>query len=190
LLAALHKAAGEDGHAIHVDVSHLQSVLRIARVCTDPAVVRRAWELACYACRVPAEMTYPGEPPFEQVGEASRLFFGAQVGHDADVAIAHFRRAAALAKLEESGTLPADTLGLLLSRLGRHREALHAALERPAATGMPSVMLASGMIPSLVELAAAADSWNDLLAACRARGDEITFAAALAAQKVPATKSG
>jgi hypothetical protein len=48
---------------------------------------------------------------------------------------------------------------------------------------MPSTMLASGMLPSLVELAAAADSWDALLTACRERGDEITFAATLAARK-------
>ena len=45
------------------------------------------------------------------------------------------------------------------------------------------MMLASGMLPSLVELATAADSWDALLAVCRERGDEITFAATLAARK-------
>ena len=62
-------------------------------------------------------------------------------------------------------------------------EALHAALERPAEGPMPSTMLASGMLPSLVELATAAGSWDELLAACRERGDEITFAATLAARQ-------
>ena len=40
-----------------------------------------------------------------------------------------------------------------------------------------------GKLPSLVELAAAADSWDALLTACRERGDEITFTATLAARK-------
>jgi hypothetical protein len=48
---------------------------------------------------------------------------------------------------------------------------------------MPSALLASGMLPSLVELATAADAWDELLAACEARGDEITFAATLAARR-------
>jgi hypothetical protein len=183
LLARLREVGGADDASIHVDVSHLQSVLRIARVCADSEVVREAWELACYACRLPSEVVYPGEPPFEDVGESSRLFFGAQLGHEVDRAISLFRRAAARARLEESGTLPADTLVLLLTRLGRPTEALHAALERPAEGPMPSTMLASGMLPSLVELATAADSWDELLAACRERGDEITFAAALAARQ-------
>jgi hypothetical protein len=183
LLDLLREVGGEDDASIHVDVSHLQSVLRIARVCTDSDVIREAWELACYACRLPAEVVYPGEPPFEDVGQSSRMFFGAQLGHDVDRAIGFFRRSAARARLEESGTLPSDTLVLLLTRLGRSTEALHAALERPAEGPMPSTMLASGMLPSLVELATAADSWDALLAVCRERGDEITFAATLAARQ-------
>jgi hypothetical protein len=183
LLDLLREVGGEDDASIHVDVSHLQSVLRIARVCTDSDVIREAWELACYACRLPAEVVYPGEPPFEDVGQSSRMFFGAQLGHDVDRAIGFFRRSAARARLEDSGTLPSDTLVLLLTRLGRSTEALHAALERPAEGPMPSTMLASGMLPSLVELATAADSWDALLAVCRERGDEITFAATLAARQ-------
>lgn len=180
LLEALARGTGGDDGALHVDVSHLQSVLRIARVCTEPAAIRAAWELASYACRLPQELVYPGEPPFEDMGESSRLFYGAQLGHDVDRAIGHFRRQAARARIEEAGTLPADTLVLLLSRLGRHREALAAALERPVDGRMPSAMQASGMLPSLVDLAAAGDGWDDLLSACRERGDEITFAAAIA----------
>ena len=184
LVRHLHRevAGKADDGSIHVDVSHLQSVLRIARVCTDHAVIGAAWELACYACRLPSELVYPGEPPFENVGEASRLFFGAQLGHDVKEAIGFFRRAAALARIEESGTLPSDTLVLLLTRLGQPAAALHAALERPADGPMPSAMLASGMLPSLVELATAADAWDELLAACQARGDTITYAATLAAR--------
>ncbi|NQW48648.1 MAG: hypothetical protein HQ464_12880 [Planctomycetes bacterium] len=168
--------------SIHVDVSHLQSVLRIARVCTASAVVRAAWELACYACRLPRDVVYPGEPPFADVGAASRLFYAAQLGQDVDRAVGYFRAEAAKARIEESGTLPADVLVLLLTRLGRPEEALHAALERPADGPMPSVMQASGMLPSLVELAAASKAWGPLRDACRSRGDEITFAATLAAE--------
>jgi len=186
LVRHLHRevAGGADDGSIHVDVSHLQSVLRIARVCTDHEIIRAAWELACYACRLPSELVYPGEPPFENVGEASRLFFGAQLGHDVKEAIGFFRRAATLARIEESGTLPSDTLVLLLTRLGQPAAALHAALERPADGPMPSAMLASGMLPSLVELATAADAWDELLAACQSRGDTITYAATLAARRL------
>jgi len=149
-LPALLAAAGglEGDPSVHIDVSHLQSVLRIARVCTDEPTIRRCHELACYGCRLPEDVTYPGEPPFEKVAEASRLFYGAQLGND----------------------------------LGRPAEALHAAVERPASDGMPSTMQASGMLPSLVELATAAGDFEPLRRACREQGDEITFAATLAAE--------
>jgi hypothetical protein len=183
-IVALLKAAGglADDPSVHVDVSHLQSVLRIARVSADPAVVRKAWELACYGCRLPAEVVYPGEPPFEDVAKASRLFFGSQLGHDVDESVAFFRRAAAAAG-DHAGTLPCDTLVLLLSRLSRPAEALHAALQRPQDDGLSGQLQIPGLLPSLVDLAAASGEWQLLRRACRERGDEITFAAALAAER-------
>ena len=85
--------------------------------------------------------------------------------------------------LEQAGALPADILMLLLWRLGRPAEALHAALERPADDGMPSLVQTGGMVPSLLELARAGDALDVLRAACRDRGDEITFAATLVAER-------
>jgi len=182
IVAMMGAAGGMAGDpAIHVDVSHLQSVLRIARACTDADTIEKAWELACYGCRLPADAVYPGEPPFENVSAASRLFFNAQRGHDIREALVFFRSAAVTAQLEESGTLPTDTLVLLLWRLNRPAEALHAALQRPQDEAMASTMQASGLLPSLVELAAAGNAWDALREACRLRGDEITFAATLAA---------
>jgi hypothetical protein len=183
-LVALLTAAGGLGNdpSVHVDVSHLQSVLRIARVCSDQPTLGRAWELAVYACRLPEDVTYPGEPPFEQVGEASRLFYAAQIGRDVAEALAFFRRAALTIDPRESGTLPTDTFVLLLHRVGRDAEALRAAVDRPREGGPPSAMQSAGMLPSLVELAASSGQWEVLLDACRRHGDEITFAAALAAR--------
>ena len=174
------------GHAadlgIHVDVSHLQSVLRIARVCTDPETIALAWELAVYGCRLPVEAVYPGEPPFTDVAAASRLFFGAQIGRDVEEAVRFFRRAAVEAG-DDAGTLPHDVLVLLLWRLGRPAEAVHAAVDRPRDDGLPSLLRSAGMLPSLVELAAAGGDWEPLERACVARGDEVTYAAALAARR-------
>lgn len=182
-IPALLDAFGDGDIGLHVDVSHLQSVLRIARVCEDEPTIRRAWELASYACRLPADLTYPGEPPFEDVGEASRLFFGSQLGADVERAVRFFRTAAVTAE-PGAGTLPADVLVLLLSRLGRPAEALHAAVSRPRDEGgMPSPLQAAGALPSLVDLAATSGEWDLLRRACRDRGDEITFAATLVAER-------
>jgi hypothetical protein len=179
LLAAAGGLA--DDPSVHVDVSHLQSVLRIARVCDDEPTVAQAWELAAYGCRLPAEVVYPGEPPFAEVAPASRLYFAALLGRDVEEAVRFFRREAVTADAD-AGTLPCDTLVLLLWRLGRPAEALHAALGRPAERGMPSTLEAAGLLPSLVELAAAAGDWDALRRACIDRGDAITFAATLAVE--------
>lgn len=182
-IPALLDALGADEIGLHVDISHLQSVLRIARLCADEPTIRHAWELATYACRLPADLVYPGEPPFEQVGEASRLFYGSQIGIDVDRAVRFFRTAAVTAE-SEAGSLPHDILVLLLARLGRPAEALHAAISRPRDDrGMPSPLQAAAALPSLVDLAAASGEWELLRRACRDRDDEITFAATLVAER-------
>jgi len=182
-ITGLLDAGKPDDVGLHVDVSHLQSVLRIARICDDEPTVRRAHDLAAYACRLPAELVYPGEPPFENVGEASRLFYGAQLGLDVDRSLRFFRTRAAAAE-PEAGALPHDVLVLLLARLGRSAEALHAALSRPRDEGgMPSTLQAAAALPALIDLAAASGEWESLRRACRERGDEITFAATLVAER-------
>jgi hypothetical protein len=186
LVAHLHgeiaRAGGFAEPGLHCDVSHLQSVLRLARVCTIEPALRQAWELASYACRLPPDVVYPGEPPFENVAEASRLWYAAQIGRDVEEAVMYFRRAFLTADPQDAGTLPCDALVVLLARLGRPGEALRVALERPRDDGMPSGMQALGMMPSLVDLAAASGDWESLRRACIDRGDEITFAATLAAE--------
>jgi len=183
-LVTLLEAAGglKSDPSIHVDVSHLQSVLRIARISSDPDTLERAWELATYGCRLPDEVTYPGEPPFENVAQASRLYYAAQLGQDVAEAVAFFRRAAVTADPDLAGSLPHDTLVLLLARLGRPAEALQVAIERPRDAGQPSTLQAAGLLPSLVDLARASGEWQILLEACRRHGDEVTYAAALAAR--------
>ena len=178
----LDAADGLADASIHCDVSHLLAVLRLARVCDDEPTLTRAWELARYACRLPADVLYPGTAPFVDIGPASRRFYGAQLGHDVDEAIACFRRAADDAARDGDGTLPAETLALLLWRIGRPADALRAALDRPQEGGPTNESLPPGSLPSLVELAAAAGDFEPLRAACRDRDDEITFAATLVAE--------
>jgi hypothetical protein len=178
LAELLDAAGGLVDASIHCDVSHLHAMLRIARVCDDEATLARAWELARYACRLPAEVVYPGTPPFTDMGTASRLFYGAQIGRDVDEAVAFFRDAAR----DGAGPLAAETLALLLWRIGRPGDALRAVLDRPREDAPPDAALPPGTLPSVVDLAAAAGDFEPLRAACRARGDEITFAATLVAE--------
>lgn len=176
MISAAERAGITTG--LHVDVSHLNNVLLIARECIDPARIGRALELAVYAGHVPADLLMAGEPPFEELAEASRLFFNAELGHDVQKAVDYFRRKADDAPGE---SLPAEWLVVLLARTGLASDALDAAIQiLPSPedrAGQPS----TGLVPSLVELATTAGRWDLLLKACRQRNDPVTFAAALAA---------
>lgn len=164
--------------SIHLDASHLQAVLRFARVCTDPAVLKQAMALAAYACRLPEDFQYPGDPPFTDFGRTSQLFYAAQLGEDIDDAVACFQAAAAQADQYDA---PAawDTLAVLLARLGRPGEAVDAVLSRPADQGPAQASPLAATLPPLVELAHAAGAGDRLRAACLEREDLITFAASL-----------
>ena len=74
----------------HLDVSHLSSTVRFARLLTDPQMVRLAVELCDYGSRLPDDLQYPGEPPFEDAYKAHRLFFEATLGENVDAAVEYF----------------------------------------------------------------------------------------------------
>jgi hypothetical protein len=165
--------------SIHVDASHLQAVLRFARICTDSHDIQHAHALACYACRLPKEFQYPGDTPFSDFGASSRLFYSAQLGKEADQAITFFRQEAEQANEYEA---PAawDVLAVLAARINRPDEALSAILARPAETGTSQNSPLAATLPPLVELAHGAVGGEKLRAACIERDDLITYAASLA----------
>jgi len=173
-----------DEDSIHVDASHLQAVLRFARICTDSADIQLAHALACYACRLPNEFRYPGDTPFTDFGESSRLFYSAQLGKEADQAISFFRHEAQQANEYEA---PAawDVLAVLASRINQPAEALGAILARPAEPGPSQNSPLAATLPPLIELAHDAVGGEKLRAACIERDDLITFAASLARDSAP-----
>lgn len=180
-----------DDPSFHVDVSHLHNVLRIARVCRDASVLRLARELASYACRLPAELCFPGDGPFAEMPRASWLFFSGCLGEHLDEAAAYFRdQAERCGSPEASGRGPGEQLALeylavMLARGGREAEAVDVVLSLPA-HGPEAEMPSTGLVPPIVSLAAAAEakapgSLAKLREACRARGDLVTYAQALTA---------
>ena len=165
--------------SIHVDASHLQAVLRFARICTDFDDIQHAHALACYACRLPREFQYPGDTPFSNFGISSRLFYSAQLGKEADQAITFFRQEAEQAN-EYDAPAAWDVLAVLAARINRPDEALSAILARPAETGTSQNSPLAATLPPLVELAHDAVGGEKLRAACIERDDLITYAASLA----------
>ena len=173
-----------DEESIHVDASHLQAVLRFARICTDTADIQQAHALACYACRLPKEFRYPGDAPFTDFENSSRLFYSAQLGEEADQAISFFKQEAEHAN-EYDAPAAWDVLAVLAARINRPDDALSAILARPAETGPSQNSPLAATLPPLVELSHQAGGGEKLRAACIERNDLITYAASLVRDSAP-----
>ncbi|MCC6492983.1 MAG: hypothetical protein IT424_08175 [Pirellulales bacterium] len=166
------------GGNYHLDVSHLASTVRYARLLTDEALVGKALEMAEYGTRLPSDLQYPGEAPFEDQFASHRLLFRATLGRDADEALEYFGAKARAAGGEPASTTAVETYLILLVRTGRPADAMRAYGELVK----PELPL-SVHAPTLLELAATSGEWdlyNDL---CRSRGDVVGFAAGVLARR-------
>jgi len=165
----------QDG-AYHIDTTHLAAVVRMARVLEDPAELRMALDLTHYGRHLSQQLQYQGDEPFADQYPANALFFQALLGENIDAAIAFFENKARLLDVQSQGTAAIETYVELLSRLGRHQQALEEALAlMPAET--PSVAYA----PLLMDLCAKAGDYRNMLEFCKSRSDQLGFAAALVA---------
>lgn len=185
-LVHAHPALQADG-SYHLDVSHLSSTVRFARLLTDPKMVRLAVELCDYGSRLPDDLQYPGEPPFEDAYQAHRLFFTATLGENVDAAVDYFLEAArkeatsddaadaaAAAAMGGGGNTAVETLLILLERSGRHEQALEAYAELVK----PGQEL-SRQAPTLLALARQCGAWERYLEICQTRDDLVGYAAGL-----------
>ena len=160
----------------HVDDSHLQAVLRIAARLPEPEDSRKALELAEYGCRLPEELQISEDAPFQNFYEDYRMLYAALVGEAVAEGIVHFTAKAQDTPPDDAGAhFSAEILVFLLSRVGRHKEALDVYLSYfKNSTG--SLRAA----PSLYDLSVAAGDFGALLELARNRKDPFEFAAALA----------
>ncbi len=193
-LPGLLAAAGDPSQPLgpHVDVSHLHSVLRFGRVCSDAETLTKSLELARYADRLPEELRYPGDGPFTELAKASRLFYAGCLGQDTDAAAAFFSEQAGIRETDASPSsrgpleqLAVEYLIVLLARGGQPAKAVRVALAHLPRGGEQAAT--TGLVPPVVELATAAEATQPgcmqlLLDTCRERGDAVTFAQALAVQ--------
>jgi hypothetical protein len=161
----------------HIDISHLNAVVRIAPLLEDPGTLAQAVGLCDYGCNLSARFRSEGEPPFEDHFEDHGAYLRALLGQDADAAVARFR-----AKLgppgddgpEGTDTLPAQVLVGLLLRLARLDEAIDVAAEHLA--GVPESALGC---PSVAQLCQRAGQPARLAGIARAQGDLVRYAAAI-----------
>jgi len=156
----------------YVDAAHLTSIIPLALDFSDPETLRLAIELCEYGAHLSPNFHYRTDPPFDDFYNDHAIFLKALAGRDIDVAVAHFRKKAALPSSDIDATGPAQVLVLLLTRLKRYREALEVSLEylgdHQNQVGCPS-------IPQLCQLAGDNDSLREV---ARRRGDMLNFTAA------------
>jgi hypothetical protein len=161
----------DDGN-YHIDVSHLNSVVRFARF-LDPAspALPKAIELAEYGSRLAPQYQYPGDPPFDEFYPAHAHFFNALIGLDRETHLGFFR-----AKLDagdpDDRPLLAYVLVDLLVRCGRLDEALTV-----AAAHLKHLDPSSGF--SFALLCQQAGRFDALRHAARGKGDLVGYTAAL-----------
>lgn len=166
----------------HVDVSHLNAVVRFARSLngTDPEL-EQARQLAEYGSRLSPKYQYGGHPPFDDFYPAHRQYFNALSGEGRDEALAWFRGQIGEDPLASESQIAAYTLVDLLTRLGRDDEAVEL-----AAKYLSNSAEEFGLsLPALCEKAGRLDVLREL---AREKGDLVTFASALLAASAPSSK--
>jgi hypothetical protein len=182
------------GGSYHLDVSHLASTMRYARLLTDASLVTKALEMSEYGARLPKDLQYAGEAPFEDQFAAHRLLFQATLGRNVDEALEYFQRRAPASAVRgaedappsslrpDDSTTPVETYLILLTRTGRPGEALAAYAER-----VEKGRDLSPHAPTLLELAATSGDWELYDRICHDRDDMIAYAAGILARRGPAS---
>ena len=114
----------EDGN-YHVDVSHLNAVVRFARFLSPEAPeLRLAAELCEYGGKLAAQFQYPAEPPFDHFYPAHHHYFGVLRDEGRAEGLAYFRQQIEEEPDEEDRPAIAFYLVDLMMRIGQYADAL------------------------------------------------------------------
>ncbi len=158
----------------HLDTSHIASTVRFARVLDDREHLELALDLACYGRALHPQYQYPGEEPFLDLYPASNAFFRALLGQQVDAGIRYFAHKADTVDAQQFGTVAIEVLIDLLSRCGRHAEALQAYAKR-----LPPGSRIIGIAPTLLQLSQRLGDYHQMLQITRQRDDLLGYAAAI-----------
>lgn len=158
----------------HIDVSHLAAVVRFSVIVKRPEALAQAVDLTEYGRRLSPRLKYESPPPFQDTYADHHAYLGALIGRNVDGAVQRFE--AKLAELEPGGdeaVFSAQTLVNLLTRVGRHQQAVEVAIAHLAE--LPETAL---FCPNLAQLCERAGMLSRLEEVARARGDLIHYATA------------
>lgn len=161
-------------HSYHIDTSHLAATVRFARLLEDPQHLRLAEDLTQYGRRLDAQFQYEGDEPFTELYPHHGLYFSALLGEDVEAALEHFRDRAENVPVDQYGLVAIEAFIGLLSRLGKHEEALTVALELYRKAGYTN-----GQTISLLELSEKSGDFQPLLDHYRQQQDILGFTVSL-----------
>jgi hypothetical protein len=147
----------------HLDTTHISSTVKISTVLDEPEQLRKAWELTQYGRRLHHQFQYPGEEPFVDFYPAHAAFFSILLGENIDAGLKVFERKARSVDVSEHGTGAIEAYVDLLDRVGRHQEAVEAAIEL-----VPDELPPQRIVPLLIEIAKKVTPAENRSAACGA----------------------
>jgi hypothetical protein len=162
------------GSAYHIDPSHLVATIRIARLATSAASLRKALVLCAYGRRLDPSLVGAGDPPFEDQFESHEIFFRGALGENVDHALAYFGNEGPSAQDESTQDPRAAVMVDLLARHGRWKEALDWSL---AGLGGREHSIAN--VPTALELARQAGALPRLAEWYRNRQSLLMYAVCL-----------
>ncbi len=171
-------------NAYYIDTSHVVSVVQYSLELSDNEALGLALQLAEYGSCLGSMFQRCGNPPLETFQDYRQYLRGV-LGIDVEESVAHFRRKIDDCDPLEVGTSPAQVLVGLLSRLGRHSEAIAVSLKH-----LHDVDPNQLACPSVLQLCQLAGDFNQLREISSQRGDLLSFTAALLQKKQPSTSHG
>lgn len=156
----------------HIDVSHLNSVVRFARsLSVGSPHLAKATELAEYGSQLDEQFQYGGEPPFTEFYPAHVQFFNALSGTNQDDAIAYFQEKMDSDPDVEDKQMVAYVMVDLLTRIDRGDDAFALAQEH-----LRNLDAQTFSFSEMCLEAKRMDAYRD---AAKERGDLVGFTAAL-----------
>jgi hypothetical protein len=159
----------------HIDVSHLNAVVRFARSIENPEDLTLALELAEYGARLDPQLQYGGDPPFTEFYPAHVQFFRALLDQDRIEALAYFQQQLDQEPDERDRPLLAYVLVDLLIRTGRRNDAVEVARRY-------LTHLSEDVSLSFFDLCVQSGRFDALQDALRQNDDPVAFAGALVAE--------
>ncbi len=163
-----------ENHAQYTDSSHLVALLRFCGELDDKPALTQAVEIADYGCHLSPMFQYGDDPPFDRGYEDRGIYLRALAGEDVGRAVTHFEAKAADSDLDREGSRPAEVLVELLSRLGRHDDAIRA-FRRYLTDAAPEQLTC----PTLLQLCEKAGDFEQLKEVAEQQSDPLTYLAAV-----------